>query len=259
MIPSTFCTFATNVCADDLTILLKSLSKYHTNSVVFIFVDTPTHEHILTLDLNLQLNITVNLDMFTSNTRHEMVMNGSWTDFQLIKSNVIDHALSQYSDVLYLDADIMITNPIVLDISGDDELVLSPHYIKESDVRLYGYFNGGFIWTSSKQFALKWREFTKTSRYYDQASLEECARYFKTKFLTQNYNIAEWSLWQSEESPGKMIQYLSIDANNIYFKNNPIIFFHHHFKRDTNHRFNHIVYELLSRCDSKRELLSFIS
>jgi len=258
MKPTIFCTFCTNTCIDDLNVFLKSLSIHHAKSKVYLFLDTLTSNHVRNLHLDLELDITINLDEFTHKTRAGMEHSGVWTSFQMIKSNLIEHVLTKEDNVLYLDSDIIIVNPIDIPVDSSTELVLSPHYIKHTDVQLYGYFNGGFIWTSNKEFPNKWREFTKSSRFFDQASLENCAKYFTTRHVAENYNIAEWRIWQSDESADKMIQYLSADSTNIYFKGQPIIFFHHHFHRDSNNRFNKVVTTILSACESKRELLELL-
>ena len=258
MKPTIFCTFCTNTCIDDLNVFLKSLSIHHAKSRVYLFLDTLTSNHVRNLHLDLDLDITINLDEFTHKTRAGMEHSGVWTSFQMIKSNLIEYALSKEDNVLYLDSDILVVNPIDIPVDSSTELVLSPHYIKHTDVQLYGCFNGGFIWTSNKEFPTKWREFTKSSRFFDQASLENCAKYFTTRHVGENYNIAEWRLWQSDESSEKLISYLTADADNVYFKGLPIIFFHHHFHRDKHNRFNSVVTNLLSGCSSKQDILRLL-
>ena len=49
-------------------------------------------------------------------------------------------------------------------------------YGKKSNTDEVGYFNGGCMWTKNKKIPDDWIEFTKRSRYHDQASLEDLAR-----------------------------------------------------------------------------------
>ena len=96
------------------------------------------------------------------------------SDFQMMKAYAIDEALKYEKDTLFLDADIILLD-VIDNIDNKKQLGLSP-YIKKSDTDRYGYYNGGVLWTNQKTVKNDWIKFTKTSRYFDQASIEDLAK-----------------------------------------------------------------------------------
>jgi len=234
----------------DMKIFLLSLSSTNPGSKVVLFVDDKIHLMIKEIsNLNLEMTIIENLNSYSDKTRDAMVKAGTWTDFQMIKSNILDYCLNIYKDVLYLDCDIFIINEI--EIPDSCELVLSPHYINNNLSDKYGYYNGGCVWTKNKEMPAKWREFSKTSRFFDQASLEDCAKIFNTKEFGENYNIIM-------ERDLKFNDF-TYDKINIYLKGKPIIFFHTHFNNTSQANFNHIISSLIGKCNSKAYLKEFIT
>ena len=72
------------------------------------------------------------------------------------------------------------------DIDKSKQLGLSPHYIRKRDTDLYGYYNGGMLWTNQKTLKDDWIKFTKTSRYFDQASIEDLANNYSFFVFGEN-------------------------------------------------------------------------
>ena len=70
---------------------------------------------------------------------------------------------------------------------------------------MYGYYNGGMLWTNQKSLPDKWKEYTKTSRYHDQAAIEDLARCFSYFEFGENYNFSWWRVLQSELPPPKIL------------------------------------------------------
>ena len=255
MKPSCICSFATNTCMYDMKLFLQSLSYSNPDSSVVVFVDNEIQKMIQSLKLRLKLTVIENLNEYSNKNRRQMETEGIWSSFQMTKSKIIDHCLSIYSDVLFLDSDILVINELAIPDSCD--LALSPHYIRKNDTDRFGYYNGGCVWTNNKTMPAKWREFTETSRFFDQASLEDCAKIFNTKEFGENYNISWWRVLQSDESATKMSSYFSYNRDNIYFKGKPIIFVHTHFTDATYAGFNNMIRNLLLMCKSKQKMNSF--
>ena len=104
-----------------------------------------------------------------------MVHQRIWDEFQMQKANIIKMALEMSNDTLFLDSDIIFFNSINC-IDKSKDIALSPHYVKKSNTDEVGYYNGGCLWVKNKNVPDDWIEFTKTSRYHDQASLEDLAK-----------------------------------------------------------------------------------
>lgn len=258
MKPSSFCSLATFGCHDELFGLLLSLSIHHENSKVYCIVDTKTREAVEAYTPKLKLDICwmVLLDEYTGLDRLAMEAKGIWSDFQMQKAIVIDEVLKHEKDTLFLDADILILDTID-DIDESKQLGVSPHYIRKINTDLFGYYNGGTVWTNQKSLKDDWIEFTKTSRYFDQASIEDLAKKYDTFEFGENYNLSWWRFTQSDTSFEDIVLNLSIVDNKIFYKDKPLKFIHTHFyeQRSDIKSFNDLIIQALNHIKDYKTLL----
>jgi len=186
-----------------------------------------------------------------------MEAKGVWTSFQMMKSTAIELALKSYPDTLFLDSDILVLNPIAC-IDKTKKLGLSPHYIRKRDTDKYGYYNGGALWTSDPTVPEAWRTFTKTSRFFDQASIEDLAKTYPFFEFGENCNISWWRLNQSEEPPNQIMSYFATTKNQITYKSLPVAFVHTHFSLSPADAvvgyFNNLIMALLKNAMRTKEL-----
>lgn len=191
--PSSFSAMGTFGTHQDMTMLLYSLSRHHPGATVYLFCDSELTRFIQRLPgLNLNLQIKNVLDKYGNRGRREMEHEGDWASFQMEKSNVMDHALARESDTLFLDSDILVLGPIQVPCGQGFQLGLCPHLISQESADKYGYFNGGIVWTSDKLMPELWRLHTPQSRYFDQTSLEDIRRVFKTFMFDLDMNFSWW-------------------------------------------------------------------
>jgi len=258
MKPTSFCTICTHTCYQELIGLLLSLSLHHPGETIYCMVDTKTKEEIERMTPQPKLNIVwdIALDKYKGMNRQMMVNACVWNEFQMTKADVITLALKTSPDTLFLDSDIFILGTIN-DVDNSKELGLSPHYIKKSDTDMYGYYNGGMLWTNQKSLPDKWKEYTKTSRYHDQAAIEDLARCFSYFEFGENYNFSWWRVLQSELPPPKILENVSIQNQEIYYKNVPLKFIHTHLNSNAQlyAHFNNFIIHQLQQCKKYRELL----
>jgi hypothetical protein len=251
--PSSFSTICTNICSRELVGLLLSLSIFHTNEKIYILCDSATKERIESITPKPKLEIIwfVELDKYGNNNRSDMENNGTWSDFQMSKALVIEKTLQYESDTLYLDSDIIITD-VINSIDKTKSLGVSPHYMRKEITDVYGYYNGGMIWTNNKNVPNDWILFTKTSRYYDQASIEDLVKKYDHFEFTDNYNLQsfrlEHNMHYDENVFLSSIKSDEID-NKIYYNNKPLKFIHTHFINYdcSTHKFNNIIIEHLTK------------
>jgi hypothetical protein len=259
MKPSSFCSLSTNSCWIELYGLLLTLSYHHPDSNVYLLVDTLTKSNILKNvdDKNkLKLNIfwVVELDEYSNLNREEMERKGIWTKFQLLKCDVIDHALKYETDTLFLDSDIIIFDKID-DIDYSKELGISPHYIRSRDTDAFGYYNGGVLWTNNKNLTNDWREYTKTSRFFEQAAIEDLAIKYNFFSFGTNYNVSWWRMFQSNVNYKVIESEFTFDnkTNKIFYSGKPLKFIHTHFslsydnKTNIQRYFNQFIFNLLNK------------
>lgn len=264
MEPSCFCSLATNSAKYDTKLFLLSLSYFNPGSNVVLFVDDVIenfiHSDTELNSLDLKLELVVKLNDYTNKDRNQMEGDGIWNKFMLIKADVIDYCLNKFPDVLFLDSDIFLLHKFTMPIDKNEyDLVLSPHYIGKWLSDRVGYFNGGFVWTSNKLFTERWREHTVHSRYFEQASLENCAEEFKTFHLAENYNFSWWRLDYSDENSTTIQSYITYDDENIYYKQLPLIFVHTHFNQASLNNFNQLIISTLENIPNKSYLLKLLT
>lgn len=246
VIPSSFSSICTSNCAFELIGLLLSLSVYHPNEKMFILCDKKTKIIIdnMTPQPRLQITWFIELDKYDGMNRQTMVKNGIWSEFQMAKSTIIKYALQNSPDTLFLDSDIILIDSIT-DIDTTKEIGLSPQFITQEHINKTGFYNGGVLWTKNKNVPNDWIEFTKTSRYFDQASIEDLAKKHSYFEFGENYNLQCWRLVLSPESPQQIANNIT-STDQLYYKNKPLKFVHTHFLDKRFEKFNSIIIAHLS-------------
>ena len=253
--PSSFCTVCTKNCVDELIGFLLSLSVHHKNEKVYVMCDSITKKTIKNITPYPKLDIVwlTTLNKYSDYDRNEMVKMGIWGEFQMAKADVIEEALKIETDTLFLDSDTIILDEIN-DILPNRELGVSPQFIQQKNVDETGYYNGGMLWTNQKSLPYKWREFTKTSRYFDQASIEDLVKIYDTYEFDDNYNIQTWRFILGLE-PGHIIaSYFSVKNRKLLYKNKPVKFIHTHFNSTRFKTVNDFFIQQLKKAKYHREL-----
>ena len=258
MEPSSFCSLSTFTCHHELFGLMLSLSVHHPGAKFYGMVDTKTQEAILsyTPTLNLEIHWFVELDKYTGKNRSQMTTLNIWTEFQMKKALVIKKTLEKEVDTLFLDADILVIDKIN-NLDKTKDIGISPHYIKKRDTDKFGYYNGGVLWTNNKNIPDRWIEYSKTSRFYDQASIEDLAKEFAFFEFGENYNFSWWRVHQSDVSAQHIQSNLTINDSKIYYKDQPLKFVHTHFTDNGGvvGSFNTLIKNLLTKIKDYRSLM----
>ena len=247
----------TRVVKNDLVGMLFSLSIQHPLVPVYLFVDKETKQLIDTIEssLKLRLHIKVNMDQWNS-TRHELEKQGRWNDFMIQKMDVMDLALSNYEDVCYLDTDVLLMEPILVDHTK--ELGVSAHRIVERNHQTFGVYNGGILWTRHKRVPQRWKTLAVTSsRYFEQACIENLVDEYSHFVFGEEYNLGWWKVEESPEPPQKMLEYFQKGTGDLkgkpLFKGKPIVFVHTHFSSKDKIVYNTFLFNLFMACDRYRE------
>jgi len=253
--PDSFCFISTYNSSHELVGMLLSLSIHHNESKVYGLVDTETYDLINTFvpKIQLQLFLKVSLNKYSNKDRNVMVRENIWDEFQMQKANVIKYALENEKDTMFLDSDILFFNSLTyLDKSKD--LCLSPHYVRKSNTDEVGYYNGGCLWVKNKNVPHDWIEFTKTSRYHDQASIEDLARVYSYQEFGKEVNFMPWRVLLADNQ-SEVINSININNNNINIDDKPLIFLHTHFLDQRFMQINNIFINALRKLKRYKELL----
>jgi hypothetical protein len=254
-IPDSFCFISTYNSSHELIGMLLSLSIHHNNSKVYGLVDYKTNELINNFipKIQLQLFLKVTLDKYSNKNRSIMVNEKIWDEFQMQKANVIKYALESENDTFFLDSDIIFLNPIEF-IDKTKEIGVSPHFTKKENTDEVGYYNGGCLWTKNKEVPNDWIEFTKTSRYHDQASIEDLAKKYSFQEFGREVNFMPWRIIVGN-NPQKVVNTININNNELNIGSEPLIFLHTHLDDKRFIQINNIFINALRKLKRYKELL----
>jgi hypothetical protein len=215
---TTIATLATGVVIEDLRVLLKSLEIFNANPpTVYLFCDAAITKALPKLAYSGKIMTREVLNDYSLLNRAAMeVIPGKkysslFFDFTMEKVELLKWVLQNESEVLFCDADICFLAPLPV-IPVGSLVALSPHMIRLRDEAKYGKYNAGFMWFANMDAVLLWEKACATSRFFEQAALEEMAAAFSHSLylfpVTQNYGW--WRLWQSEETPQALLKKWSI-------------------------------------------------
>lgn len=257
MIPSSFCTICTSPCKQELVGFLLSLSIHHKNATVYVMCDSETQREIDKISPRILLNIKwlIKLDKYSKMNRAQMEAAGVWSDFQMAKAHAIEEALKYQKDTLFLDSDTIILDTLDGVVEGK-QIGVSPQFIKQVNVDETGYYNGGMLWTNQKTLPNDWIEFTKTSRYFDQASIEDLEKKYDSFEFGENYNLQTWRFIVGKEDSQTIASYLNVDrmSGKLMYKDKPLKFIHTHFNSPRFKPINDFFIQKLTEANYYREL-----
>ncbi len=253
--PNSFCFISTFNSCHELIGMLLSLSLQHPGSNVYGFVDIESLNALNSMNPKIKLNLYLNtcLNKYSNKNRQNMVIEGIWDEFQMQKAEVIRYALKTENDTMFLDSDILFFNPINI-IDKTKEIGVSPHFTKKSNTDEVGYYNGGCLWTKNKNVPDDWIEFTKTSRYHDQASIEELAKKYSYQEFGEEINYMPWRIIVGENIDLE-VKKISIGDEDICINSKPLVFLHTHFKDPRFVQINNIFINALKKLKKYKELL----
>ena len=235
MRPSVIATLATGSAISDLKLFLFSLELWNTPTV-YLLCDY----EIASMDLGYkgQIHVRNGLDAYSGLTRAQMERapgktQNQWTDFMLEKTTLLEWALSEQRDVLFCDCDICFTGPL-FEIPDGATLAVSQHQIRPQDEARFGTYNGGMIWVTDQAQIDLWRSATKTSRFFEQAAIEDVAAAATSLYkIPRQENYGWWRLFQgvkpANELMGEWTMRWGSNNSGIMIGGQPLGSIHTHF------------------------------
>lgn len=212
--PAAIATLANNSSFSDLELLLKTLEIWNEKPpIVFLYCDHAVYSKLHTIQYKGQIIYSETLNAYTGLTRGMMeTMRGKYHktlfgDFTAEKISLMEWALKSLEPshtpqgILFCDADIFFLGPLP-SLESNHKLGLSPHYIRENDAKRFGFYNAGFLWTNSFEVLKIWRKACVSSRFFEQAALEDletAVEVNEIKLFDVNNNYGWWRLYQGIE------------------------------------------------------------
>jgi hypothetical protein len=278
MRPSVIATLATNAVKTDLQLFLFTLGLWNrTPPTVYLMCDAAIAAAVPEMGYKGTIVTKQTLDKYAGLTRAQMErmpspLGNLWMELMLEKTNiewVFHTGTDQKGTGVYIcDSDICFMGPLV-DIPPGTKLAVSRHEIREQDEARFGAYNGGMIWLSEVSQLQQWREAAKTSRFFEQAAIEDLvAATPGTYQIPRQENYGWWRMWQgvrpSAELAAEWGLHRSPEHSGITVAGAPLGSIHTHFAevRDAaTHEYNKWIVGWLRRLNSHppaKRLLQFL-
>lgn len=207
-------TMATIECAQELLLFVSSLREHHPSLLIVVGTTTAFSNTVMFKQLSVDRNISwvYCLDQYGSIDRKKMESSkGVWfptrhADFMMEKANLMQLAFERgltRTGVIFMDCDIVSLSQLS-QIPVSCKLAASPHGIARADERLWGKFNGGMLYVSEPHLIFEWKKFTHTSRFFDQASIEDLVDLVSKSSdsfheFSRQSNYGYWRMFQAPE------------------------------------------------------------
>ena len=204
----------------DFQIFVKSLEVWHPDAELFIFTDSSTD--LSKVKFKGVMNVKVALDAYKGLTRKAMeampgkLYDSLFKDYTYEKAAVLEWMMEAKPCIKdygawFMDADITHLAPLP-HIPETATLALSPHYIRESDYRLFGKYNAGYFWIKDRALIDVWRAHAPASRFFEQAALEDLGAAVGDKLheFPIQVNFGWWRMYQASAAPPDIQKKFSI-------------------------------------------------
>lgn len=198
---------------DDFILFVKTLEQWHPKAELFIYTDSDTP--VSQIKTKLTLYVKPAMDIYKGLNRTQMektkglIYDSLFKDYTYEKAGVLEWMFETQptKPAWFLDADISHLAPLPI-IPETIELALSPHMIRPNDEMKYGKYNAGFMWFKSKSLIASWKALGHTSRFYEQAALEDLAKTLPIDALYEFPSQVNFGWWRMQQStlPQKTIQ-----------------------------------------------------
>lgn len=165
---------------EDFTLFVRTLEQWHPDAELFVYTDSQTTcTGVATTAI---VHVRVEMDRYKGLNRSQMertrgvVYDSLFKDYTYEKAAVLEwmFSVAPTEPAWFLDADISHLAPLP-EIPATAVLALSQHMIRPGDEARYGRYNAGFMWFRSGDLLGLWRKLGHTSRFYEQAALEDLA------------------------------------------------------------------------------------
>lgn len=241
------CTIANQKSIRELRILIDTFRLFHEGIPIYIGCDSAVENEAASWGVHTRRIIPDGL-LPAQNCPE-------WLKLMLKKTDIMDVALDNHPDTLFVDADMLFLSAVCGISTEDREVALSPHYINRADESRYGRYNGGYVWTSEKTFPQWWRDTTPRSKYYEQQALVHAAEVYAIQELKPNHNQSWWRLDQVDKTERqKRRKLFRVEGKRILYGKQPLVSVHTHIlSRDRKFAsINGITRQLLQRSKSAK-------
>lgn len=246
------CTIANETAVLDLKVFLFTLQLWN-KELPNVYLHCTEEVKALQIDREYKGKFYYNtsLEPYANKTRQQMEaapsnkgLSNLFHDFTMEKCSLLRWAFLTMSEedkeygTVFCDADICWLGPMPL-LDYNRQIGLSAHEIHEEYEQRYGIYNAGFMWFRHLKTVERWEEACKTSRFFEQAALEDLVVGADPDTIQQfptQVNYGWWRLFQGKHSSRDLIHDWSIKRDpqeshsGILVKGEPVLCIHTHWK-----------------------------
>lgn len=232
---SSYSTLIAGARTVDGALFLWSVALAQPGARVYVATNKDTYawyrDNVPGLFNHLDLRWTFAVDKYNlSMSREEMIKAKVWSDFQMEKAYVMEAALIENADTVYMDADTILTSPVVVPTAPEIQLGVSPHYMKPEAGTKWGVYNGGMLWTNQYSVGEAWVKATKKSRYFDQAAIEDLVNEYVTFEFGEETNLGWWRSMHGVGGMPEFVKHVYLNEEGLLaYKNRTVSSIHAHF------------------------------
>lgn len=188
-----FCTVATIEIVREVECLIESIRGLY-DLPIYIQCDTQTMDFLNNKGFtNIKYSIisdNVDIGELIPNRTLDNTFHNKDAIYRKMAS--MRAALSEHSNTMFLDADVILLKEII--ISSNAELILSPHYCERHIIEVeYGIVNAGYIFTRNKKVPDVWEDiYRNKSKFYEQEGMRYFVNDFDVDTFPREHNIGTW-------------------------------------------------------------------
>jgi hypothetical protein len=276
--PGALATLANENALGDLKRFLSSLQLWNTVLPPLYLLCTKAVEFRLnSLKVETgykgEIHVSTDLETHANFSRRDMEQLPSrrgypnlFYDFTAKKTELVSWALEsqkgQNNGVLFCDSDIFWLAPLPT-IPSKATMAVSPHRIRPFDEAKFGTYNAGFFWTNDPEIPILWKNAIKTSRFFEQACIEDLVDQFQenTYIFGSECNYGWWRMFQApvsaEEKQKEWSFFRSTSHSGILVNRVPLVCIHTHFDEKNDRptmNFNEYVIEKLKILGNSKQI-----
>ena len=204
-----FCFVVTSNIKREAAMMLKSLRKFHSQPV-YCICDEDSKRFLLAEKLAESVRFSI-----TTEEELKLLENNLFSDKSCVANNihkpaeilkkmdVMNIALANHDNTLFLDADIIMLDS--LQEFFESPIVLSPHYYPEEDELKgfeFGFYNAGYVFCAVKSFPNFWKYlYLNNSLFFEQECMNRIPETHLIQTFSKEHNVG---FWRGKEIPNKV-------------------------------------------------------
>ena len=195
-----FCLVSTKEVKEEADVLIMSIRVFHDQPIYVvcddesrIFLRAKGHKDVFFKATAGQDQLGMIREKYFK-TLHTKINDFHRSDVIMKKMETMNFALSHHDNTFFLDADIVVLEPLQENFECD--VAFSPHHYGPSNLRLafeFGFFNAGYVFCSERAFPNYWKYvYLNDSIFFEQECMDRIPEQYETQTFDDSHNVGFW-------------------------------------------------------------------